>query len=125
MKILVTALYNDWDPKVPQELCPVVFDLSQERPLELIVLMLANGILAEACFDAETPDGLAVTRKLIQGTGSARPSADTSVASAARLYRSDYDCFIQSTDTFFFLGRYARPDLFRSSEYASYIAEFR
>ena len=54
MKILVTALYNDWDPKVPQELCPVVFDLSQERPLELIVLMLANGILAEACFDAET-----------------------------------------------------------------------
>ena len=43
MKTLVTVLYNDWDPNLQQEICPVLFDLSQDRVLDAIVLMLANG----------------------------------------------------------------------------------
>jgi hypothetical protein len=125
MRILVTELYNDWNPNVPQDLRPGVLDLSQDKALDVVVLMLANGILAEACFDAETSDGLRLIRGLVQGTGSARPPSDMSMARAARLYRSDYDCFQQSTDTFFFVGRHPRPELFRSTDFASYIAEFK
>ena len=124
MKTLVTVLYNDWDPNLPQEICPVLFDLSQDRALDAIVLMLANGIVAEGCFDAETTDGLALIRGLMRGTASARPLLDVSTARAARLYRADYDVFLQSTDVFLFVGREVRPELFRSTDYASYVAEF-
>src|SRR3954468_1106058 len=64
MKTLVTALYSDWDPNLPQEISPALFDLSQEKTLLAIVLMLANGIVAEVCFDSETADGLALIRSL-------------------------------------------------------------
>jgi hypothetical protein len=124
MKTLVTVLYNDWDPNLPQEIDPALFDLSQEKALLAIVLMLANGIVAEACFDAETTDGLALIRGLLQGTGGASPLPDASMAHAARLYRTDYDVFLQSTDVFLFVARQARPELFRSTDYATYIAEF-
>jgi hypothetical protein len=38
-----------------------------EKHLLAIVLMLANGIVAEACFEAERAAGLSMIRGLVQG----------------------------------------------------------
>jgi hypothetical protein len=123
MKVLQTEI--SWDyPDTLEIPAPYVFDYSNDKHLDALILSLGNGIFIECVYEIFDNEAYKIITGALEGIGGSIKIESSNAISNLWLYRKGYDCYQQGNDTYFFVNPEPRPELFEKKEFSDYLSEF-